>query len=228
MKFGPFGGRTPRGSTTTSRRSSRTFGPEKRLPSATTSPAGRRGADFEPGGEHQANRDVPSPRATPRGDGPRVSKTTKDGEATFGHYMIGVFDALGQSRKLQAQTEVPLGNDEVERERLITNLKDTAGVVIGFRKLFRKFFEGATQSTGLADYLPEPQRTEMLAATASEVLLWGVSDAIFVAVPLARTRHPAARVGDVRRLLLAAGSTWLCGLSTGHPIRGGAWRSVRE
>lgn len=180
-----------------------------------------RGADPEPGGEHQASRDVPSPQTTPRGDEPRVSKTTKDEEATFGHYMIGVFDALGQSRKLQAQTEVPLGNDEVERERLITNLKDTAGVVIGFRKLFRKFFEGATQSTGLADYLPEPHRTEMLAATASEVLLWGVSDAIFVAVPLARTRHPAARVGDVRRLLLAAGSTWLFGLSTGHPIRGG-------
>ena len=180
-----------------------------------------RGVDSEPGSEHQSSQDEPSPQTTPRSAERGASKTRRDEEATFGHYVIGVFDVLGQSRKLQAQTEVPLSNDEVEQERLVANLKDTAGVVIGFRKLFRKFFEGATQPTGLADLLPEPQRTEMLAATASEVLLWGVSDAIFLAVPLARTRHLAARVGDVRRLLLVAGSMWLVGLSTGHPIRGG-------
>ncbi len=180
-----------------------------------------RGVHSGPGSEPQSSQHEVSSQTTPRWDEGGVSKTTKDEEATFGHYMIGVFDVLGQSRKLQAQTEVPPGNDEVEQERLIANLKDTAGVVIGFRRLFRKFFEGATQPTGLADSLPEPQRTEMLAATASEILLWGVSDAIFVAVPLAWTRHPAASVGDVRRSLLAAGSTWLFGLSTGHPIRGG-------
>ena len=28
--------------------------------------------------------------------------------AEFGHYMIGVFDVLGQSRKLREQTGVPL------------------------------------------------------------------------------------------------------------------------
>ena len=56
---------------------------------------------------------------------------------------------------------------------------------------------------------------------ASNVICWGVSDSIFVAVPLAWTRHPAARVADVYRSLLAAGSMWLLGLSTNHPIRGG-------
>ncbi len=142
-------------------------------------------------------------------------------EATFGHYMIGVFDVLGQSRKLRQQTGVPLLGDPVEQRRLVANLKDTAGVVIQLRRLFKMFFESATQSIGRADSLPEPQRSEMLAAMTSNVLLWGVSDAIFVAVPLDWERHPAARVFDMFRSLLAAGSVWLAALSANHPIRGG-------
>ena len=147
--------------------------------------------------------------------------TTTEPKATFGHYMIGVFDVLGQRRKLRTQTDVPPRNDDVGQERLIAELRATAGVVIGFRQRFRQFFVGASRPTGLADSLPEPQRAKMLAATTSEISLWGVSDAIFVGVPLAWTRHPAARVVDVRRSLLAAGSIWLAGLSAGHPIRGG-------
>lgn len=157
-------------------------------------------------------------RRTQRRQAPTVAT---DEEATFGHYMIGVFDVLGQSRKLQEQTQVPLGADPVDLKRVVTNLKDTAGVVIGFRQLFRQFFEAAARSSGRAYSLPEPQRTEMLAAMTSNVVLWGVSDAIFVAVPLTWKRHPAARVVDVFRSLLAAGNMWLVGLSTNHPIRGG-------
>ena len=56
---------------------------------------------------------------------------------------------------------------------------------------------------------------------SSNVMCWGVSDSIFVAVPLAWTRHPAAGVVDVFRSLMAAASMWLVGLSTNHPIRGG-------
>ncbi len=150
-----------------------------------------------------------------------------DKEATFGHYMIGVFDVLGQSRKLQEQTGVQLSDDPAERQRVVANLKDTAGVVIGFRRLFRRFFETATRSTGRAESLPEPQRTEMLAAMASHVLLWGVSDAIFVAVPLMWDRHPAARVVDVFRSFLAAGS--MCSWGLPRTIRSEeAWKSVPE
>ena len=144
-----------------------------------------------------------------------------DDQATFGYYMIGVFDVLGQSRKLREQTGLPLNDDPAERQRVVDNLKDTAGVVVGFRGLFTKFFEGAAGHTGRADSLPAPQRTEMLAAMSSNVMCWGVSDSIFVAVPLAWTRHPAAGVADVFRSLLAAGSMWLIGLSTNHPLRGG-------
>ena len=144
-----------------------------------------------------------------------------DHEATFGYYMIGVFDVLGQSGTLREHSGMPLSNDHVERQRVVHDLKKTAGVVLGFRCLFKKFFEGAAQHTGRADSLPAPQRAEMLATMTSNVICWGVSDSIFVAVPLAWPRHPAAPVADVFRSLLAAGSMWLLGLSTNHPIRGG-------
>lgn len=142
-------------------------------------------------------------------------------EAMFGHYMMGVFDVLGQSRKLEEQAGISLRDDPAERRRVLANLKDTAGVVLEFRRMFRMFFEAAARSAGRADSLPEPQRSEMRAAMASNVLLWGVSDSIFVAVPLAWDRHPAARVFDMYRSLLAAGSVWLAALSANHPIRGG-------
>ena len=170
--------------------------------------------------ENASGRDYIS-RPARRTQGRETPTASMDDEATFGRYMIGVFDVLGQSRKLREQAGMPLGDDPAERQRVVANLKDTAGVVIGFRRLFRKFFEAAAQSTERAYSLPEPQRTEMLAAMASNVLLWGVSDAIFVAVPLTWERHPAARVVDVFRSLLAASSMWLVGLSTNHPIRGG-------
>ena len=152
---------------------------------------------------------------------PSVSTVGKDDEATFGYYMVGVFDVLGQSRKLRDQAGMPLKDDRIERQRVVANLKDTAGVVIGFRRLFRQFFEAAAQHSGRAATLPEPQRAEMVAAMTSNVMCWGVSDSIFVAVPLTWTRHPAACVADVFRSLTAAASMWLVGLSTDHPIRGG-------
>ena len=128
---------------------------------------------------------------------------------------------LGQSRKLRKQTGVPVDEDHAERRRVVENLKATAGVVIMYRRLFKTFFLAAAKHTGRADLLPPPHRAQMLAAMSSDILCWGVSDSIFVAVPLAWTRHPAARAIDLFRSLLAAGSMWLAGLSTNNPIRGG-------
>ena len=42
-----------------------------------------------------------------------------DDKATFGYYMVGVFDVLGQSRKLREQTGLPLADDPAELQRLI-------------------------------------------------------------------------------------------------------------
>lgn len=152
---------------------------------------------------------------------PETVSTSEEDEATFGYYMVGVFDVLGQSRKLRAQAGALPCSDPAELQRLVANLQDTAGVVLGFRRGFRKFFVSAALPTGRTDVLPEPQRSEMLAAVDSRLLLWGVSDTVFVAAPVDLERHPAAVAGDVFHSLLAAATMWLAGLSTNNPVRGG-------
>lgn len=145
-----------------------------------------------------------------------------DREMTYGYYLIGVFDVLGQSKKLQMQTELLLQAAPTERrQRVIENLRDTVGAVIRARQRFKTFFMGVRKHSGRAHSLPEPLRSEMLAALSSEIVCWGVSDAIYVGVSLANTRHLAARVGDVLATLLAAASMWLTGLRANEPIRGG-------
>ena len=143
-------------------------------------------------------------------------------EMTYGYYMIGVFDVLGQSKKLEMQTELLRQAAPTDRrQRVVANLRSTVGAVIRARKLFKAFFEGARKHSGRANLLPEPLRSEMLAALSSEIVYWGVSDAIYVGVPLASKRHLAACVGDVSATLLAAASMWLTGLRVNEPIRGG-------
>lgn len=141
---------------------------------------------------------------------------------TYGYYLVGVFDVLGQSKKLEMQTELLLQAAPTERrQRVVANLRSTVGAVIRARQLFKTFFAGARKQSGRAKFLPEPLRSEMLAALSSEIVCWGVSDAIYVGVSLANKRHLAACVGDVYATLLAAASMWLTGLRVNEPIRGG-------
>ena len=145
----------------------------------------------------------------------------QDDKATFGYYLVGVFDVLGQSKKLREPTRSPSIEDPAEQQRILANLKDTAGVVLGFRKLFANFFDGVDNAppSPLLRFLP-PHSQEMLAATASEIVRWGVRTP-FSSLPAGSGTAPAAPVADMFRSLLAAAAMWMAGLSTNHPIRGG-------
>lgn len=134
---------------------------------------------------------------------------------TYGRYLVGVFDVLGQSKKLQAI------HSAASEQHRIDNLRSTVGAVIRTRQRFQEIFIGAPKYGGRASALPEPQRSEMLAAMSGEIVCWGVSDAIYVGVPLVDTRHRAACAGDVFATLLAAAAVWLTGLRENEPIRGG-------
>ena len=142
---------------------------------------------------------------------------------TFGHYMVGVFDVLGQSTKLHKQGRLSL-NDSGQQQHVIDNLKSTAGVVISYRQMFKDYFESAAGHSDdpRLDLLRPHQRAEMLAAKVRNIIHWGASDAIYVAIPLTHPiRHPVAPIADVFHSFVAAASMWLLGLSTNHPLRGG-------
>lgn len=134
-------------------------------------------------------------------------------------YFIGFFDVLGQSTKLRDLQQVP--TTDAERERAIAILKQTVGVVLGVRSIFDDFFKFAGQPTSFARSLPPAAQRQVITATASKVLHWGISDSMIVAVPLMETANPAQAVNGVRQSLLAAAGMWLLSLAAGHPLRGG-------
>ena len=142
--------------------------------------------------------------------------------SVFGYYVVGVFDILGQSRKLLQPVSLPARTDD-ERRRVVDNLRETVGVVSGFRKLFRQQFETFAEGAAAeraASQLPAAQRDEFRVAVASRIVSWGMSDTYVVAVSLARP-STAAAMADIYRLLGAAAGVWLSTLATDNPMRGG-------
>ena len=143
-------------------------------------------------------------------------------DSVFGYYVVGVFDILGQSRKLLQPVSLPARTDD-ERRRVVDNLRGTVDVVRGFRRLFRQQFDmfaKAAAAERVASQLPAAQRDEFRVAVVSRIVSWGMSDTYVVAVPLARP-STAAAMADIYRLLVAAAGVWLNTLATDNPMRGG-------
>ena len=140
----------------------------------------------------------------------------------FGHYVIGVFDILGQSRKLLQPIHFPPGSSE--RQQIVDNLRDTAGAVLRLRELFEQQFDALAEcevAERVASQSHQAKgRTATRATEVSKIVSWGISDAYVVAVPLAAASQPSA-LTNVYLSLGAAAQVWLASLASGTPIRGG-------
>lgn len=115
-------------------------------------------------------------------------KTVQGRELSYGYYLVAVFDLLGQSRRLGDQVEIPLEDEPTEVTEAIKRLSETAGAVLGFRKLFQDFFElpafGDTESRSLHGARQKGKRP-VAPDRRVKIMCWGVSDTIFLALPLA-------------------------------------------
>jgi hypothetical protein len=147
------------------------------------------------------------------------TKMTNKNSAVFCHHLVGFFDVLGQSSRLRQLTKLP--ETDAERAEVIRLLKNTAGVVLGVRRMFRDFFQSAGTSTPFVGSLPAPMREQLLQATQADVTYRGISDSFIVTVCLGDTGVATTPVNGVYRAFVAASGMWLLSLSVGHPIRGG-------
>lgn len=144
---------------------------------------------------------------------------TNRNPAVFCHHLVGFFDVLGQSSRLRQLTKIP--QTDVERAEVVRLLKNTAGVVLGVRRMFRDFFQSAGTPTPFVESLPAPMREQFLQATQAEVTYRGISDSFIVTVCLGDTGVATTPLNGVYRTFVAASGMWLLSLSVGHPIRGG-------
>jgi hypothetical protein len=151
----------------------------------------------------------------------RNRRATNDasGDHVLAYHLVGFFDVLGQSSRLRHLTRLPQTDEE--RAATLRLLKDTAGTVIGLRRMFRDLFIALESPTAFVRSLPHDQQRQVTAATQANLTHWGVSDSIIVAVSLRDDQHPCTPVNGVYRALVAAAGMWLLSLSISHPLRGG-------
>lgn len=147
------------------------------------------------------------------------SETARGRDRILAYHLVGFFDVLGQSSRLSHLTRLP--ETAEERAATLRLLKDTAGTVIGVRRMFRDFFNEIDAPTPFAQSVPAEQRQQVIDATRASLIHWGVSDSVIVAVSLRDSEHPCTPVNGVYRAFVAAAGMWLLSLSVNHPLRGG-------
>ena len=142
----------------------------------------------------------------------------------MGLYVIGVFDVLGQKRRLYKPVPFPTTSEDDVQE-IGRALGETVVPVDDFRQRFQRQLTEREQAFDEdAATIPKAERDEYIAALAPSIVSWGFSDTYCVAIPLERgSGHAGAMrvMANVRRLLEVTALSWLASLAENHPIRGG-------
>lgn len=137
----------------------------------------------------------------------------------IGHYVVGLFDLLGQSAELASFASLP-GKDSDEagyREKILAVLKKLRT----FRETFVAFFDGHSKprTEGLTDLLTPEQRKQLDDWRGPEVQLMQFSDTVIAFVPVFIGEDQFS-IHGLSAMLAAAASTTLLQHGEGVPVRG--------
>ena len=80
----------------------------------------------------------------------------------FSYYVVGVFDMLGQTRKLGQPIPFPASTED-EQQAIVDNVMDTADAVRLFRRQLKKsfdYFNEENANSPLIAQLPSAQREQ--------------------------------------------------------------------
>ncbi|MBI3804421.1 MAG: hypothetical protein HY282_11740 [Nitrospirae bacterium] len=147
-----------------------------------------------------------------------MGRNKKKDPVRFNYYLIAFIDILNQKESLQKFKRLPVTADE--KETFSQVIRETFGVVDGFRTSFEKFFSEKVKSTIPMEMIPEEHRQMFIEARKTEVKFQGFSDTIVVYVSL-NDETIKAPINGVFAALAACASTFLISLAIGHVCRGG-------
>ncbi len=143
----------------------------------------------------------------------------KKDDIMLAYHLALYFDILGQKEKIRELQDLP--TDDAKKEEVVRILKETAGVVIGTRNLFKRYFESALKEREVPSELPKNLQAEYLAATRAEVNFRKFSDSLIITVPLHNNNEHCTPMNGVYFALTSACVMLLTCLAAKHPIRGG-------
>jgi len=145
---------------------------------------------------------------------------TKQDNLLFQHYLVVFFDHLGQRENLRKITGIP--TTEVDKQKFIDSTKESVGRVLNIRDSFMNYFEAASTYVPDATLVPPEFRDEFLASQKRTAInVYGISDAIIIAVPLMSTDENCSAINGIHDAFVATCGIGLLSLSIHIPMRAG-------
>ncbi|TAN40566.1 MAG: hypothetical protein EPN25_07450 [Nitrospirae bacterium] len=130
----------------------------------------------------------------------------------FQHYLVVFFDHLGQRETLRKMTGIPAL--KTEEKSFIEHTKNSVGRVIQIREAFKDYFDAAKACEPDGLRVRTEDQEEFLASQRKvEVSIYGISDAVVIAVPLGTSDDNCAAVNSVYDALIATCGIGLMSLS---------------
>jgi hypothetical protein len=138
----------------------------------------------------------------------------------FQHYLVVFFDHLGQRENLRKITGIP--TTEAEKQKFIEITKESIGRVLNIRDTFKNYFESGRSYKPNVNLVPLEHREEFLASQRkANLIFYGISDAVLIAVPLMSNDENCSAVNAVHNVFVATCGIGLLSLSIGVPMRAG-------
>lgn len=138
----------------------------------------------------------------------------------FQHYLVVFFDHLGQRENLRKITGIPTAEDE--KQRFVEITKESIERVLNIRDAFKNYFESANSYKPDANRVPPELQNEFLnSQRKADLIFYGISDAVIIAVPLMSNDENCAAINGIRNAFVATCGIGLLSLSIHVPMRAG-------
>ena len=106
-------------------------------------------------------------------------------ELVFQKHLIVFIDILGQREALRKIPDIPVNENEAERQNFLDSIKECLGKVVDLRKNFKEYFEEAQSFRPNTELVSPGYQEKFLAALKLPKLFkYGISDSIVISYPL--------------------------------------------
>jgi hypothetical protein len=146
-------------------------------------------------------------------------KKAQNSDLLFQDYLIIFFDLLGQRKALRKINAIPVSDDE--KSEFLELVKKNVGRVLLLRDSFNNYFSATLSHVPNTDLVPPAYRQEFIESQKTNLIHYGLSDAIVIAVPLMNDNENCTPINGVFAALTATCAIKLLALSLGIPARAG-------
>ncbi len=146
-------------------------------------------------------------------------KKIQNSNLLFQDYLIIFFDLIGQREVLRKITSIPVS--DTDKASFLELVKQSVGRVLFLRDSFKTYFSATLSHVPNTGMVPPAYRHEFIESQKTNLVHYGLSDAIVIAVPLMNENENCTPINGVFAALTATCAIKLLALSIKIPARAG-------